>query len=190
MTLLRTARPHAPLASLALLAVVLAVGVTPSHGLVVPQDPHRFDALVVADPAVAASPSVRTLAEFEVDAGFSARAASAASGWRTFRAEAPEERWSVWLDARSGAPTLVQGEGIPWIPWSGNQLQSAVAPSLDALAVSLKAYVHDNAPLFIADDAELVLNREGSGALTPDLWQVVFDRAVGGVPVTGDGFVF
>ena len=188
MTFFRNARFHAPLAPPALLVALLAISA--SFGLVVRQDPHRFDAKVIADPAAVASPAVRSLPEFEADAGLTAGASPVVTRWTSFRADAPAERWSVWVDARSGAPALVQGEGIPWIPGSGNQLASAAAPTLDSLADSLKTYVRDNRALFVADDAELVLNREGSGAMTPDLWQIVFDRTVGGVPVTGDGYVF
>ena len=189
MTSFRYSRSRPLLAPLALLVALVAVSA--AFGLVVPQDPHRFDALTIADPAVAASPVIRSLAAFEADSGLTGATTTIVSRWRTFRAEAPAERWSVWLDARSGAPALVQGEGIPWIPGDGNQLSVVAEPTtLDSLADSLKTFVHDNAALLVADENELVLNREGSGELTPDLWQVVFDRTVGGVPVTGDGFIF
>src|SRR4029450_11873413 len=188
MTLFRYSRSLAFPAPLALLVALVAISA--SFGLVVRQDPHRFDAKVIADPAVAASPAIRSLAEVEADSGLTAGTETVAARWRTFRADAPTERWSVWLDARSGAPPLVQGEGTPGIRGSGNQLASTAAPTLDSIAASLGTFVRDNEPLFVADESELVLNREGSGELTPDLWQVVFDRKVGGVPVTGDGYVF
>src|SRR5262245_33986881 len=44
--------------------------------------------------------------------------------------------------------------------------------------------------LFKTEDAELVLDREASGKPTPELWQVVFKRQVGGVPVAGDRYLF
>src|SRR5262245_51115423 len=108
MTSFRNPRSRAPLALLALTGALVAIPA--AFGLVVRQDPHRFDAMTIADPAAAANPAIRSLAEFEADTGLTSGTTTIVSRWRTFRAEAPGERWSVWLDARSGAPALVQGE--------------------------------------------------------------------------------
>jgi hypothetical protein len=43
--------------------------------------------------------------------------AALAGGWSAFKA-ANGAAWDIYLDARSGAPQLVQGQGIPLIPGS------------------------------------------------------------------------
>ena len=142
----------------------------------------RFDTLVVPD----ASEMVSATA-LRIDAPAAPQGLRAV--WESFRSAAGPG-WELVVDARSGAPLLAQGEGVPWIPGTGNSLRSAAPVTLDSLEGTLRTYVAARPALFLAKDSELVLNREGSGQITPDLWQVVFDRAIGGVPVAGDSYVF
>ncbi len=84
----------------------------------------------------------------------------------------------------------MQGQGIPFVPGSGNRLESAEPVTLESLAGSLRAFLAANASLLKADDAELTLVPDASGAITPDLFKVVFERTVAGVPVAGDRYIF
>ena len=202
------------LRALALALSVLFPALSPSFGLVVPEPGGRFSALEVADPSTQAGPAPVALKALEA-------ADPAARPWGQFL-QSHGAGWEIYLDARSGAPLLVQGQGIPWIPGPGNTLAgaaqgpgaAALAPSvaadsdaaqgdgfglapavagpvtLEGLASSLRTFVARNRSAFLADEAELVLSREGSGSLTPGLWRVGFDRQVGGIPVTGDRLVF
>src|SRR5262249_275190 len=131
-----------------------------------------FDALTVADPAAAID--VATMSEASLPP-------TARAGWDAFRAAHGHE-WSIWVDRRSGAPLLVEGKGIPWSVDAG--------ATVEALAASLRPFIAANRSLFLADDDELVLDRDGSGALVPDVWQIVFGRVVAGVPVAGERYVF
>ena len=153
-----------------------------ARALQVPQTPGRFAALAIPDPSL----EVSTAPMLADDARVPAAARTAWGAFKTLNGPA----WDVYLDGRSGAPLLVQGQGIPFIPGSGNALQSARPVTLDSLADALRVFAAKNASLLAADDKELVLNREGSGQITADLWQVEFDRVVSGVPVAGDRFVF
>jgi subtilisin-like proprotein convertase family protein len=134
----------------------------------------RFDALVVPSPTaaldVAATP-VATLPSTEL----------ARRAWDGFRlVHGPS--WSVYLDRRSGAPLLVQGQGIPWtVPKNA---------TVETVAASVRSFIAGSRALLLADDAELVLDAEASGQLVPDVWQIAFGRAIAGVPVVGERYVF
>ncbi len=146
----------------------------PALSLLVPDKKGRFDALVVYDPA--ASLDVATTPVASLNAADKARA-----GWDQFKT-AHGPNWSVYLDRRSGAPLLVEGQGIPW--------PAAKGATIDGLAKSLRAFMSDNKRLVIADDAELVVNPDASGELIDDVHQVVFDRYVSGIPVEGERYMF
>jgi subtilisin-like proprotein convertase family protein len=95
--------------------------------------------------------------------------------------------WRVLLDAKSGAPLLVDGVGIPW---AAAAPKGAAAPTLEALEDSFRKFLADNRDILLADDAELRLDRDASVELTPNASQVVFDHVVAGIPVLGDKYVF
>jgi hypothetical protein len=134
----------------------------------------RFDALAVDDKARASDVATAHLESL-------AAADAKRAGWEQFRS-AHGQDWSIHLDRRSGAPLLAEGTGIPWT--------AVQSPSVDAYAASLRAFIAANASLLLADDAELVLNRDASAELSDNVWQIVFDRAVSGVPVAGERYVF
>jgi trimeric autotransporter adhesin len=142
--------------------------------LVVPDRPGRFEALVVPDPVGPLDVATTPLAA--LPATLDAR-----KGWDQFRAAHGAE-WSIHLDGRSGAPLLVQGNGIPWsVP---------ATPAIEGFEASVRKFISVNRSLLLADDAELALDREASGELAPDVWQIVFDRTVAGVPVAGERYLF
>src|SRR5213083_3048916 len=111
-------RFSAAAAGLALTLALLAV-LPAAHALQQRQDKSRFDSIAIPDPSLVVSPETLTPAAAQVPEPVRA-------GWKAFKA-ANGEAWDMYLDARSGAPLLVQGQGIPLIPGSGNTLQSASA---------------------------------------------------------------
>ena len=145
---------------------VLAVQSRPGGG--------RFDALVISLPAQAAG--VETTPAASLAPGDPAR-----KRWDEFRA-AHGPAWSVTLDRRTGAPLLAAGNGIPWPVERG--------ATVDSLAASLREFVAGHRALLLASDAELSVDHDASGALSPDVWQIVFARAIAGVPVVGERYVF
>ena len=147
-----------------------------------PRKPSRFDALILEDPSTVSATTAAALSSLpETD--------PLRAGWSGFTiAHGPD--WRVWLDPRSGAPLLVEGQGIPWIPGSGNGVAAGAAPTLQSLEGSLRSFAAANRGILLADDSELVLDAGASGQITPDLWQIVFSRRFGGVPVAGDRYSF
>ena len=134
----------------------------------------RFDALVAEDSARAIDVTTLPLASIPVSDG-------ARAGWEQFRA-AHGQAWSVYLDRRSGAPLLVEGPGLP--------LAVGTEPTIGTVEKAVRDFATANRSLLSADDAELALNRDGSGELLPGVWQLSFDRIVSGVPVSGERYLF
>jgi hypothetical protein len=162
----------------ALLLIALTASLTAARAFQERQEQSRFDALAIGDPQAMVAPASMSLASLRPDD-------SLVQGWKAFRA-AHGESWDVTLDARSGAPLLVEGEPIPGIVGWGGAAGSG-PESLDELAVSLRAFLAGNASILLAKDEELRFNKGGSGSLSPEVWQVTFDRSVSGVPVAGIG---
>lgn len=174
---------HRPVVRVVVVALAsLITCATVIHALQVRPEPSRFDGISIPDPSVVVSP-----------AGVAADAARLPESMRAGSVSfmtAHGNAWDVTIDRRSGVPLLVQGEGIPLIPGTGNSLHAAGPVTLDVVAAGLRSFMTANLQLTLSADSELTLNREGSGAITQDLWKVVFDRAIGGVPVAGDRWVF
>src|SRR5438093_773894 len=101
-------RPATRFAAVLHLAAAALASLPLAHALQIPQQQSRFDAIAIPDPSVVVSPA--TLA---VDAALVPE--TILTGWNSFRAE-NDGAWDVYLDARSGAPELVQGQGIPFVP--------------------------------------------------------------------------
>jgi len=158
----------------AVFPALLLVTASAVVALQVPEKGGRFDALLVADPTSSLDVATAPLGSLPV--GDRARA-----GWEQFRA-AHGQAWSIYLDRRSGAPLLVEGQGIAWPTGEGT--------TIDSLAASLREFVAGNRTLFLADGAELVLDREASGPLLEDVWQVAFNREIAGIPVAGERYLF
>jgi hypothetical protein len=160
-------------ASTVLIALIIG-SVDRVVALQVPEKNPRFDALVVDDPAVARDVATTPLGSLHAADGARVR-------WEQFRAvHGPE--WSIYLDRRSGAPLLAEGKGIAW--------PMAKVTTIDSLAPSVREFIGKNRALFLADDAELVLSRDGSGELIDGVWQVVFNREIAGIPVAGERYLF
>jgi hypothetical protein len=157
---------------LAAIIAVLAASPSTAFDIQAPTTEGRFDRLVVGDPAGALDVATMSAASLPT---------AARSGWDSFRAAHGAE-WSISLDRRSGAPLLVEGKGIAWPVGAG--------ATIDSIAATLRPFIAANRSLLLADDSELVLDRDASGPLQQDVWQIVFSREVAGVPVAGERYLF
>ena len=165
---------------LAVLAAVMAVA--PVAAFQVARTAQRFEGKVVHDPS--ATLNAIPLPAKDLEQGSALRA-----GWDLFRSEYGDG-WDITVDGRSGVPTLVQGQGIPWIPGSGNSLQSSAAVNIDGLSDSIKGFMRRHATLLATNVDEMELSRTASGEMGGELWTVVYDRKVNNIPVLGDTYVF
>ncbi len=151
-----------------------ALAFAAASAAVVPSPSVRFGQLELQDPStrlgtVAETPEALTTFE------------AGRAGWAAFRA-AHGADWRVWLDRRSGVPTLVAGPGIPFYA-------AGSVPAAAQLEATARTFISANSALLGVGNAELVWNPEGSGATDPDHRVLVFDRTVSGVPVEGERFV-
>jgi hypothetical protein len=158
----------------ATLVTLLAGGPSAIFALQVPDRGGRFDSLILEDPGASVGVATTPLDSLPVSEHARAR-------WEGFRANHGPD-WKIHLDRRSGAPLLVEGKGIPW---SGAQGATA-----ESLAASLRTFIAGSKTLLLADDAELVFDAAASGKLADDVWQIVFGRAIAGIPVAGERYLF
>jgi hypothetical protein len=158
--------------ALAVMITVLAGSPRAAAAFPAPDNRGRFDALVVGDSAAALDTAAMSAASLPL---------AARAGWDSFRA-VHGAQWAIWLDRRSGAPLLVEGKGIPWPVDAG--------ATINSIAATLRPFIAANRSLLLADDSELELDRDASGLLQPDVWQIVFSRVVAGVPVAGERYLF
>jgi len=175
------ARSQSP-SKVALSLLILTLAVTSVFAFQAQRVPSRFDALSLPDPSARSATTGRAIETFDA-------ADPLRLGWEQFRI-ANGGGWRVHIDSRSGAPLLVEGQGIPWIAGRGNSLKDAGPVTLDSLERSLRSFLSSKRGLLLADDSELVLARDASGLIAPEVWQVVFQRQVSGVPVAGDRYIF
>jgi hypothetical protein len=165
---------------LCILISLLVVSIT--LGFQVRQEPSRFDDLAIYDPSVIVGVTTLPIASLDTDNSYNI-------AWKSFLT-AHGERWKIYLDGRSGAPLLVEGKGIPLIPGAGNNLSAPDAIDLEYLEISLREFIDQNTSLLLANNAELILNEDATVKLTPEVWQIAFDRSVSGIPVRGERYSF
>lgn len=99
------------------------------------------------------------------------------AGWEAF-ARSAGGRWRIYLDERSGLPTLVTGPGIPW--YSEKELEGLTLERLEGRA---RAFLTDHAALLGEWGDILELDAEASGLLGEDHWQLVFRQRLDGALV-------
>lgn len=150
----------------------------PSAATVVPQ-PDPLHSLVVAPAGFVATPAPRELSLIESELSQATLADIAA-----FRSAAGPE-WNVWIDRRSGAVALVEGQGLPWIPASG------VTTTAD-LEAKARALMADHPNLFQVPASQLVLDTRNTRRFGDrgQFWNVSFRQVIAGVPVEGAQVVF
>jgi len=112
-----------------------------------------------------------------------------AGGWSSFKGA--EWRGMGRLPRCAlGRAAARAGAGVPFIPGSGNTLQASAPVTLESLAGLLRGFRGKERRAPDGGRQRARVERGGSAQITPDLWKVVFDRVVGGVPVSGDRYVF
>ncbi len=161
-------------------SIVLLAGGGWAEAAVVPPPAHaaRVAGKVRPDTAPAAGIAAERP---ESAAGFEADRA----GWAEFRARYGTD-WSVWVDRRSGSPTLVEGRGIALF---GVGERTAGIDGIDDLAARVSAFLATHEALFRVGSTELILDRAASAALDPRRAVLVWTRAVHGVPVEDERFI-
>jgi hypothetical protein len=160
---------------LSVLSAAFALAATAaSFAAVVDTEPTRFDRVLLPDP----SAQVGVLAE-SPDAlpGFDQER----QGWAAFKSAYGS--WKVSIDRRSGAPLLVQGQGVRWYDPAGP------APTLADLESRARGFLSSHEALFKVAGSQLVLDRDASAPVDEDHWVIAFDRVVDGLPVDGNRVV-
>src|SRR5215218_1174159 len=158
-----------PVAALLLLGSV-------SHAAVVPQ-PEPLHSLVQAPAGFVATPAPRPLSQ--VQSELSPATLAEISAFRSAAGSA----WQFWIDRRSGAVALVEGQGIPWA--AGNT-------SASALEAKARALMADYPSLFQVPASQLVLDTANTRRFGDrgQFWNVAFKQVIAGVPVEGAQVVF
>ena len=136
-----------PRAALVVFASIFLASASALHALQIRPPSGRFDALTISD--ATSSLDVATAPIATLDATERAR-----GSWEGFRA-AHGPQWSAYVDRRSGAPLLVEGQGIAW--------PAAKGATIDSLGASLRAFILENRTL----QAPLPSTRGGFEDLPP-----------------------
>ncbi len=99
------------------------------------------------------------------------------SAWEEFAARHDGD-WTVYVEERTGLPTLLSGPGIPWI-----SEPALVSATLEELEGHARSFLDANAVLFGDGSPLLELDRAASGRMRDGHWQLVFRQRVDGVRV-------
>jgi trimeric autotransporter adhesin len=86
--------------------------------------------------------------------------------------------WRVQLDSRTGAPLVIEGDGIPLLPGTGNRLEATAFVeggkragerlTLDDVAAAAAGFVAENKDFFKVDPQNLILDESASRAFGKD----------------------
>ncbi len=99
------------------------------------------------------------------------------SRWQRFR-ERNAGAWSVYVDERTGMPTLLSGRGVAWLPES-----APTGETLDDVDRLARAFLENNTDVFGAWSDLLELDRAASRKLREAHWQIVYRQRVNGIRV-------
>lgn len=111
------------------------------------------------------------------------------AAWGTFVADhGGDGGWQVYVDHRSGLPTLVSGQGIAWAPGVGNDLTGPDATLAD-LEARARAFLERHRFLLGEWKGQLELDVDAS-VQREHVWQVAFRQVVDGVTVEGARYGF
>jgi hypothetical protein len=114
--------------------------------------------------------------------------------------------WRVQLDSRTDVPLVVEGDGIPLLPGTGNRLEATAFVeggkragerlTLDDVSTAAAGFLEENKDFFKVDPQNLILDQSSSKAFGKDNqdWTLRYnyvyqDADLGPVPVKG-AFVF
>lgn len=180
------------MASIFLFAIGL-ISLAKAAGALTPkQEAGSLESLAFVSEPLQASHHSETLDELRVAAD-----AAVLSTWDSFRGMHGD--WSAIVDKRTGKVESAEGEGIPFVPGRGNQLQKADLSvdlgdnrdiGLAQIEAMTRAFLPRVAGLLGVDPSALVLNQGRSGHPAEYLWFVDFDVIRHGMPIEGARVVF
>jgi subtilisin-like proprotein convertase family protein len=98
--------------------------------------------------------------------------------------------WQVYLDERTGLPTLASGRGIAWVPGPGNTLEADGPVTLAELEAKARAFLEDHEVLLGEWNGQIELDDSASLQRREGVWQLVFRQVAGGVRVENARFDF
>lgn len=161
----------------AALAVLSGLALAPSLTATVVPQVEPLHGLVLAPAGFVATPAPRELSL--VQAELSAATLGDIDAFRSAAGPA----WTFWIDRRSGAVALVEGQGLPW--FTGTTTAAALETKARALMAS-----YPN--LFQVPASQLVLDAANTRRFGDrgQFWNVAFRQVIGGVPVDGALVVF
>jgi trimeric autotransporter adhesin len=120
-----------------------------------------------------------------------------ANTWDSFRVSHGD--WSAIIDKRTGKIESAEGEGIPFVPGNGNQIQMKDISAdlgddrqidLARMEAITRAFLPRVTNLLGVDPSTLILNQGRSGHPADYLWYVDFDVTFDGMAVEGARVVF
>ena len=176
--MLRDKRCLTFLPSIPLCLLLIFITAIPAVAFQPRQEPARFDHLVLPSPGTAIGTGM-------TDASGLAPGDPLRTGWEEFSGS--HGGWRVWLDVRSGLPSLAIGRGIPWVAATAD---GAMETSTDELGILARRFIADHVALLGSWEGQLELDREASGRIADHLWQVTLRQVIGGVKVDGARFDF
>jgi len=147
----------------AALVVMIPVALTTALAISEPSPPKRFDDHVQAREGGAIAVEPRAIERLNPSDPLRA-------GWEEFKSR-HEGAWKVYLDERTGMPTMVSGRGIEWFSEGAR-----AAVGLEHVVKRARAFLDENRTM-------LEVDLEASTKLHGDHWQLVFRQAVDGVRV-------
>ena len=148
-------------------------------------------ACLLAAPFVAAISTEREAARFDHlirlrgggAIGMSAKAVSelpasdaVRRGWQRFEQQKGGP-WKVWLDERSGLPTLTLGKETGWLP-PGNARALDRSTALGDIDARARALIAEQPELLGAWNGELVVDDAASGMIGAHVWQLTLRQEV------------
>jgi hypothetical protein len=185
-------KPRPRATSILFLVISQFILVQTANALVPKQDESSLESLTFVSDALHASPHSVALDDVR-----GTDAAGIANAWDGFRKGHGD--WNAIVDKRTGKIEVAEGEGIPFVPGRGNQLQMSdifsvsvegQEPGLTELEAIARAFLPDVADMLGVDPATLVLNRGRSVHPADYLWFIDFDVTLDGMPVEGARVVF
>ncbi|MGC8762713.1 MAG: hypothetical protein ACP5VN_03625, partial [Acidobacteriota bacterium] len=185
-----------------LVVVCLALGLlaalwTPAQA--VKKGSHFLDDLVMESAGVHVQPLLASGETLRAE-GLAARPESEAffEAWDRFLSE-NGLGWTATVDRRTGTLALAEGEGLPWVPGSGNSLRKADIRAYlgssgkvneQVLLRRAAEFMAANQPLFGASPEEFDLTPANVFKVEDYLWFLTLPRRFAGIPVEKSYAVF
>ena len=110
-------------------------------------------------------------------------------GWEQ-AAAAQGGAWRVWVDERSGLPSLATGHAVAWISKDVADSAFANAETIDLLSSLASGFIDDHPSILGNWGGQIELDLAGSVRRGSDVWQVRFRQVVDGIPVEGAHYDF